>query len=134
MDHLGHGSHDAIESVAAAILAIAGAICIWRAYRTRPARLGPAASSLPSRSLAVAPPPPRSLAQIAAWSSAGAAVIHLLAAPGHYAEIGDLASGFVIAAAFQAWWAFRAFHGLTAPIAVTGIVVNAAILGAWALT
>ena len=71
-----------------------------------PARTGRVrASARPRR--AAGPPTPRrrvrrSLVLILAGLSAGAAVIHLVAAPSHYAEIGDLAAGFVVSAAFQA--------------------------------
>ena len=57
-----------------------------------------------------------------------------MAAPPHYAEIGDLAAGFVAAAAFQGWWALRARGGLTLRLIDVGIAANVAIVAAWAWT
>jgi hypothetical protein len=132
---MGHSGHELIEAIAAAVIVIGGAVFTAISFLTRPARTGPAAFCVPE------PPRPdaapairRSLVLIMAGLSAGAAVIHLVAAPPHYLEIGDLASGFVIAAAFQAWWAVRALGGLTRRLVDIGIVVNVAIVVAWAWT
>ena len=74
----------------------------------------------------------RSFAVILAGFSAGAAVIHLVAAPSHFAEIGDLASGFVVAAAFQALWIRWLLAGPSQRTITIGIVGNLAIVAAWA--
>jgi hypothetical protein len=134
---LGHASHDTIETIAAAVVVVGGAIFTALSYRTRRARRATAGfgSSTPASAgglpgLGVDP----SLTRIMAGLSAGAAVIHLAAAPSHYVELGDLASGFLISAAFQAWWAIRARSRLTGRIVVLGVVANVAILAAWAWT
>jgi hypothetical protein len=131
-----HGGHDAIGLIAALVLVIGGGFFVVRAYRTRPAPAGPAASvaPLPSPVPTAGLDVERSLGVVLAGLSAGAAVIHLAAAPSHYLEIGDLASGFAFAAAFQAstvrWW-------LAAPTRRTiliGIAGNLAIVVAWLFT
>ncbi|HEV7810746.1 MAG TPA: hypothetical protein VGO64_09105 [Candidatus Limnocylindrales bacterium] len=151
MADLGHASHDTIETIAAAVVVIGGAIFTAIAYRTRPARSGPAASlSPPSSSRTPAGRAARSLPRGAtdadlsdtsrsvglmmAGLSAGAAAIHLAAAPPHYAELGDLGAGFLASAAFQAWWAVRALGTPSRRLIDLGILVNVAIILTWAWT
>ncbi len=132
---VGHAGHDTIELIAAAIIVVGGAIFTAISFRSRPARTGPAAFRVqapPSED--TAPAVRRSIVLIVAGLSAGAAVIHLAAAPSHYRELGDLASGFLISAAFQGWWAVRALGGLTHRLVDLGIVVNLAIVVTWAWT
>ena len=126
MDHL---SHDPVEHLAALILLVGGAIFIAVGLRARSGRRG-------SGALAAARPAGgsaarRSFAVNLAGLSAGAAVIHLVAAPAHYAEIGDLASGFVLAAAFQALWIRWLLAGPSHRTIAIGIAGNLAIVAAW---
>ncbi len=149
MADLGHASHDTVEAIAAAVLVVGGGIFTALSYRMRPARSGPAASSTPStssRTLAAGPPGPggvgagqrsdsaRSVAVMMAALSAGAAAIHLAAAPPHYAELGDLGAGFLASAAFQAWWAIRVLGTPSRRLIDLGILVNVAIILAWTWT
>ncbi len=132
-----HNSHEAVEQLAALILAIGGAIFIALSLKRRPIQPGSAVSLAPRERRAASdvsggpPPVGRSVDIILAGLSAGAAVIHLVAAPSHYAEIGDLASGFVLAAIFQFAWIRWCLAG-PGPKAVTiGIAGNLAIVAAW---
>ena len=142
MTDLGHASHETIDTVAAAVVLIGGAFFTALAYRTRPARLGSAASVVRDRAAGGRPAPRSSaagasLVAIMAGLSAGAAVIHLVAAPGHYVELGDVGAGFLVAAAFQGWWALRCLGGRGGPsprLIAIGILGNLAIVGAWAWT
>jgi len=135
MIEMAHGGRELVETIVAVVVVVGGMVLSVITFLTNPARRGPDASAHAARAdpeavLAVG----RSIARIAATLSGGAAVIHLVAAPPHYAEIGDLASGFVAAAAFQAWWALRARGGLTPRLIDVGIAVNVAIVAAWAWT
>jgi len=136
MPGLGHGGHDSVMLIAAAVLVIGGAMFIAISFRTRPARSGPAAFDVPKTG-GSSPSVRRSLVQIMAGLSAGAAVIHLVAAPHHYGEIGDLAAGFVVAAAFQAGWTVACLSGPSGPsrrVMAIGVVGNLAIVLAWLYT
>jgi hypothetical protein len=130
MDHAGH---EIVEQLAALILVVGGAIFVALSFRTRPARPGPAASAptVPAAAMADAGDP---LIPIMAWLSAGAAVIHLVAAPAHDAEIGDLAAGFVVAAAFQFLWIRWCLAGPSVRAIAVGIAGNGAIVVAWLVT
>ena len=131
----GRGGQELIETIAAVGVVVGGAIFSVIAFLTNPGRRDPDATEPARRSDPdAAPAVRRSIALIAATLSGGAAVIHLVAAPPHYAEIGDLASGFVASAAFQGWWALRARGGLTPRLIDVGIAVNVAIVAAWAWT
>jgi hypothetical protein len=127
MGPAGHG-HELLHLVAAVVLVAGGAAFVLASIRSRSVA-GPA----------VAPSPPtamvgRSLAVMCAGLSAGAAVIHLVAAPHHYEEIGDLGAGFLAAAVFQGAWAVACLSGPSTRTRRLGIVVNAAIVLAWAYT
>ena len=135
MPGLGHGGHDAVMLIAAAVLVIGGAIFIALSFRTRPARSGPAAFDVSETG--GSPSVRCSLVQIMAGLSAGAAVIHLVAAPHHYGEIGDLAAGFLVAAAFQAGWTVACLSGPLGPsrrVMAIGMIGNLAIVLAWLYT
>lgn len=138
MDHV---SHESIEGIAALILVVGGAIFSAIALRTRPVHSGSAAFDL--ERWAAADPPSlatetstvrRTLVVVIAGLSAGAAVIHLVAAPSHYTEIGDLAAGFVISAAFQALWIRSCLAGPSRRTMAIGIAGNLAIVAAWTWT
>jgi len=136
MDHV---SHEAVERLAALILVVGGAIAVAASIRARSVHPGPAASvTFHASSAADAdggpPSVTRSLALILAGLSAGAAVIHLVAAPPHYAEIGDLAAGFVAAAIFQGVWVRWCLAGPGARAAWVGIAGNLGLVLAWAWT
>ena len=132
---MAHGAHETIEVIAAVLVVIGGAIFTVLSFRTRPARSGPAAfPASESGSGGVDPSAARSLVLMMAGLSGGAAVIHLAAAPSHYAELGDLGAGFLISAAFQGWWALRCLAGPSRRAIDLGIVVNVGIVAAWAWT
>lgn len=118
----------AVGPLAALILVIGGGIFLAIAARQRWHRAtDPAAATRPTSIR-------RSLALIIAGLSAGAAIIHLAAAPAHFGEIGDLASGFVVAAIFQAIWIRWCLAGPSRGTALVGIAGNLAIVAAWAWT
>ena len=126
MDHLGH---DAVERLAALILLVGGAFFIAVSLRARSIRRGSVALAADRAAVGVAARRPFTV--ILAGLSAGAAVIHLVAAPSHYAEIGDLAAGFVVAAGFQALWVRWLLAGPSHRTIAIGIVGNLAIVAAW---
>lgn len=76
----------------------------------------------------------RSLVLALAGLSAGAAIIHLAAAPGHFEEIGGLAIGFIASAIFQAAWVRWCLAGPSRATVAVGIAGNLAIVIAWAWT
>lgn len=146
MPTMGPAGHDSVEWIAALILVIGGAIAIAIAFRTRSSPSGPTAARIPApddptsgvllvrHALGRTPPAERSLVLMLAGLSGGAGIIHLVAAPGHVAEIGDLAGGFVAAALFQLLWIRWCLAGPSRRTAVIGIAGNLAIIGAWAWT
>jgi hypothetical protein len=133
MPGLGHGGHDTLMLLAAAVLVTGGALLIAISFRARPAQseAGASTGSEPGGPL---PSVRRSLVLVLAGLSAGAAVIHLVAAPNHYDEIGDLAAGFLIAAAFQTWWAVACLDGPSRRTLAIGFLGNVAIVVAWLYT
>jgi len=141
----GHGGHDTIELIAALVIVIGGVIFTALSLRTRPSHPGLAASvdsgafDAPTDAAAGAadgamPSVRRSLVLILAGLSGGAAVIHLAAAPNHYDELGDIAAGFLISAAFQALWVRWCLAGPSRATMAIGIAGNLAIVAAWAWT
>jgi hypothetical protein len=130
------GGHDALELLAALILVIGGAILVAQSLRMRAVGSHPVAAPADPAGAGsgVTPTVGRSIALILAGLSGGAAIIHLAAAPGHYAEIGDLATGFVVAAAFQGLWVRWCLAGPSQRTIVVGIAGNLAIVAAWAWT
>jgi hypothetical protein len=138
MDHI---SRDTVERIAALLLVVMGAIFTVRALRMRSVQPGSttfatdaaADGTVPSDAEATAAVR-RSLVIVLAGLSAGAAVIHLAAAPSHYAELGDLAAGFVVAAAFQGAWIRWCLAGPSRMTMAMGIAGNIAIVAAWTWT
>jgi hypothetical protein len=127
----GHGSHAAIEAVAAFLLVVGGAVVLaLAAHQRRRAIAGGGTVALAIRaptsaSTSVA-------AVIAVALSIGAAVIHLAAGPAHVEELGDLGLGFYWAALFQAGWAIAYLARPTRHVAAVGIAGSLAISAAWA--
>ncbi len=124
---MGPTGHESVEWIAALILVIGGAIAIAFAFRERSSPSGPTA---PGNT----PPVKRSLLLMLAGLSGGAGVIHLVAAPGHVAEIGVLAGGFVAAALFQLLWIRWCLAGPARRAIAIGIAGNLALIAAWAWT
>ena len=132
-----HASHELVELLAALILSTGGGLLLVRAALAQRGRV-PLAVDDTTGSVASG----RRLAMgvmrrtgnlIIVALSAAAAVIHLMAGPGHVEELGDLGLGFYWAAGFQgvfaiAWWR----SGGSSRLGFTGIVANLALLGAWA--
>ena len=122
-----HG-HELLHLVAAIALLVGGAGFVLAAIRRR---------GMAAHAVAASPPIPgvgRSLAVMVAGLSTGAAVIHLVAAPHHYEEIGDLGAGFLAAGVFQGVWAVACLSGPSTRTKRLGIAINAAIVLAWAYT
>lgn len=135
MPTLGHGAgHGVIELGAALVLVIGGALLIAIQLRTRAALDGPPVTTIGRTGGVPSPSVRRSLAIALAGLSAGAAAIHLAAAPAHLAEFGALGAGFLAAAAFQAAWAVASLGGPSARTLAIGVVGNLALIGAWAWT
>jgi len=130
---MGHPGGDAIELIAALVLVIGGAIFVAISLRARSVRPGPTVPTAAGSGSAGSnlPTVRRSLVLVMAGFSAGAAVIHVTAAPGHIAEIGVLASGFVIAAAFQFSWICWCLAGPSRRTIAIGVAGNLAIVAAW---
>ena len=129
------GGHDILHWVAAAVLVVGGvavlAISGWARARPRPE---PTARSHPAP--AEGRPAARSSLAIVAGLSACAGIIHLAAAPGHFADIGDLAAGFLAAGVFQLAWAAKVAgqrRPMSPRLRLAGAFGNAAIIVAWAL-
>ena len=133
MQSMGHPGGDAIELIAALVLVIGGAIFVAISIRTRAAGARPTVSSADARESAGSnlPTVRRSLVVVMAGLSTGAAIIHVTAAPGHVAEIGGLALGFVIAAAFQFIWTCWCLAGPSRRTIAIGVAGNLAIVAAW---
>jgi hypothetical protein len=129
--------HELIHWTAAIALVVGGAIFILVAARGRlavrassvgaiPAAAGGRVAALPGQVDG------RPFRAIVAGLSLGAAVIHLVAAPSHFIDLGDLGAGFLAAAVFQAVWARAALASPSERIAAIGILGNTAIVAAWA--
>ena len=132
-------SHDSVEQLAVLIIVIGGAIFVALSLRARSVQPGSAAlvDTEPARTVTTSSATPtvrRSLVLIMAGLSAGAAVIHLVVAPSHFAEIGGLAAGFVISAGFQALWVRWCLAGPSRRTMAIGILGNLAIVAAWTYT
>lgn len=127
MGPAGHG-HELLHLVAAVVLVAGGAAFVLASIRRR-SRADPSVATSPTTARVG-----RSLAVMCAGLSAGAAIIHLVAAPHHYEELGDLGAGFLAAAVFQGVWAMACLSGPSTRTRRLGIVVNAAIILVWAYT
>lgn len=129
--------HATLHDAAALVLVIGGAAFVLMAFRAR------RALALQGAGAGVAPQgvvrhhlegSVRPLAAILAGLSAGAAAIHLAAAPHHFRELGDLGAGFLVAAVFQAAWARLWLAGPSPRLALVGLIGNGAILAGWAMS
>jgi hypothetical protein len=124
--------HDVVHLGAAAALIGGGAIFIALAAIARrrhpPARLPRREVADPARQLAPI------LTVLAVALAAGAAAIHLAAAPSHVEELGPLGWGFVAVALFQGAWAPSWLVKPSRQVAVVGALGSLAIAGAWAWT
>jgi hypothetical protein len=138
-----HGNHELIEGVAALVLWVGGgfilasmAVSTWGGRRIAtsvPADGAPAGRTAPTAALPAITAVRRAETLVLAGLSAGAALIHLAAGPGHVAELGDLGLGFYWAALFQAGWAAAIVaRPASSRLAGLGIAGNGAILAAWA--
>ena len=127
---MGPGAHgqELLHLVAGVVLVVGGATFVLASIRRRGIAPPAAVTSPPAATVG------RSLTVMIAGLSAGAAVIHLAAAPHHYDELGDLGAGFLAAAIFQGTWALACLSGPSARTRSLGIVVNAVIVLAWAYT
>jgi hypothetical protein len=138
-----HGNHELIEAAAALVLWIGGGLILASMAVTR-RRIRPITASVPiargtagrtdvSTALPAITAVRRAETLVLAGLSAGAAVIHLAAAPGHVAELGDLGLGFYWAVLFQAGWAAAiAARPSSSAVAWLGVAGNGVILAAWA--
>ena len=130
------GGHDLVHWVAAAVLVIGGAVVLSLAARSRASRPRETAALRASRRSG-RPAAGRAALAILAGLSACAGVIHLAAAPGHFADVGDVAAGFLVAGVFQLGWAAKVSGSRDRPmsrrIRLTGLGGNLAIIAAWAL-
>lgn len=122
-----HG-HELLHLVAAVVLTVGGAAFVFASIRWRSMVAVSSAGASPVAGVG------RSLTVMVAGLSAGAAVIHLVAAPHHYEELGDLGAGFLAAAVFQGAWSMACLSGPSARTRWLGIAVNAAVVLAWAYT
>jgi hypothetical protein len=140
--------HETIERIAALILVIGGGLFTVISLRIRSSSPGTVGSDVLPDAAGPRPRPGsggvaltartpsvgRSLVLVMAGLSGGAAFIHLVAAPPHFAEIGDLAAGFVLAAVFQAAWIRWCLAGPSRATMVVGIGGNLLLVAAWAWT
>ena len=103
----GHGSHAAIEMLAAFVLVVTGAIVLALAAHQRRRALAVGVPSAARPAMAEPGDPGRLSVPVAVVValSLGAAAIHLAAGPSHVEELGDLGLGFYWAALFQGGWA-----------------------------
>jgi hypothetical protein len=129
------GAHELIHWIAALVLVIGGTIFVALAAYQRFGRGRRRGGASPARRDRRADldtgAVDRSIITIVASLSLGAAAIHLVAAPPHYTELGDLGAGFLVAGVFQAAWARAAIAATTRRTAWIGIVVNLGIVAAW---
>ena len=130
MDHGGAQGlvPELVHWASAVVLVVGGVAAVTLAWLARRRETGRARTSV----LATEPAAlERPLVVMLAGLSLGAAAIHLVAAPTHYLELGDLGAGFLAAAALQAAWAKFVLGGGTTRTLAIGFAINAAILGAW---
>ena len=132
-------NHDLVLWLAAFVLVVGGGIFLGLAAHRRfgPTRQSTIIAMAGADRPAAVPsdePVDRSLLRIVAVLSLGAGAIHLVAAPHHFDEIGDLAAGFLVSGVFQVAWAQAALNAPSRRTVVVGIVVNLAIVAAWAFS
>jgi hypothetical protein len=124
-----HGWHDLVHLAAALVLTIGGGIIVVRARAGRRATPSPrqASSAMPPEIVV------RTIVTVLVVAlSAGAALIHVAAAPEHLEELGVVGLGFPLAAALQATFAAAWWLRSTDSVARLGIALNGAIAIAWA--
>jgi hypothetical protein len=135
MDHGGAQElvHELVHWASAVVLVVGGGVAIALAWLARRREDGRARARI---RVPVAEPASldRPLVVMLAGLSLGAAAIHLVAAPSHYVELGDLGAGFLAAAALQAAWAKSLLGGPSRRTFAVGFAINGAILGAWLLS
>ena len=125
---VGHGAaHELVHWIAALVLVVGGAILLVLSARAR-------GSVVPARRQGGVAPIECSVLRIVASLSFGAAAIHLIAAPPHYIELGDLGVGFLVAAAFQVAWGVRMLRSPTDRVVWIGIAGNLAIVATWVMS
>jgi hypothetical protein len=89
-----------------------------------------AGATLPARR----PAPSRGTAALAA-ASAGAGLVHALVCPEHFKEAWSFGAFFLVAAAAQVAWAWRAWwRGATRSLLLAAAVGNAAVVVLWLVT
>lgn len=120
-----HGEHALIETAAAIVLSVGGALMVGLAWRQRRSGTWPTRpDGRPERR--------PSVALLVAVLSGAAAGIHLAAGPDHVEALGDVGLGFYWAALFQAGFAVAWLAaGPSRRLALLGVVGNGAILAAW---
>jgi hypothetical protein len=125
-----HGGHALIETLAAIVLCLGGAVIVLQAWfdRGRPDdRIWPVRETPPS--------PTWLTTALIAVLSGSAAAIHLAAGPQHVEELGDIGLGFYWAALFQAGFAVAWLASARSRrLALVGIAGNAALTALWALS
>jgi hypothetical protein len=130
------GGHDLVHWVAAAVLVVGGVAAVALTAWSRAARRQPA-GDVEAHGRTGGPAGTGAGRVILAGLSACAGFIHLAAAPGHYADLGDLAAGFLAAGVFQLAWAAKVAGSRRLPMSrrvrLLGLGGNAAIIAAWAL-
>ena len=131
MDHAGAQGlvHELIHWASAVVLVVGGAVALVAMIVVR--RRAPRVPSFRTAQVATGD---RSPAVILAGLSLGAAAIHLVAAPPHYVELGDLGAGFLAAAVLQAAWARAILRGTSSWTIAAGFAINISILCAWLLS
>ncbi len=131
------GGHELIHWAAALVLVVGGtAFLILSAFARRCQGRSVGAAENDSRpAVVIATASGRGLlGPTLAGLSLGAGVIHVAAAPHHYAEFGDLGAGFIAAGIFQVAWArqaLRGFDGAASRALRIGLAGNLGIIAAW---
>lgn len=138
---LGHAAgHETVHLAAAVVLIGGGAafIALALARRVRPGAVtgrswAPSAHGRPGEPDRTPPPlGDRPLLTILAGLAAGAAFLHLAAAPSHYVELGEVGAGFVAAGVGQAMLASAIRRGPSRLTLDLGIVSTLGLIALWA--
>jgi hypothetical protein len=128
----GHETHAAVETAAALVLFLGGAVVLVRAWLDRRRGgpiLAPAVRMSPGAAVR------RSGRFLVVALSAGAAAIHFAAGPEHVEELGDIGLLFYWAGLFQAAIAIALLAGRgSAGFVRIAILGNIALVAAWAWT
>ena len=127
-----HGAHALLESVAALVLSLGGAVIVVRAWSDR--RSGRILASV-DPGTAAGRPGTVTATPVVVLLSAAAAIIHLAAGPEHVESLGDLGLGFYWAALVQGAFAFAWLASARSRrLAVFGIAANLALVVAWVVS